>query len=217
MALSITYAPRVSLLACPFCREMFEDGERGICPHCEVPLTAFEKLPPSHEAALEEDLIPIEPQHEPLRKTDLARGKGATLGLALAGLALFFLPWVKVTLPDDASYTGFELARRLGWAWGAACAWVVLVPTVLSRESIHQLRGARVVATFLSAIPAVTVSILLARSPHRTLVPVRFEWGWPMYATLLVSLAAMVVSIRLGGRIDDLTVTRGSSRGETLH
>ena len=93
----------------------------------------------------------------------------------------------------------------------------MLVPTVLSRESIAQLRGARVIATFLSAIPAVTVAILLARAPHRDLVPVRFAWMWPMYATLLVSAAATLVSLRLGGRIDDVKVTRGSSRGKILH
>jgi hypothetical protein len=196
---------------------MFEQGEHERCPHCDVSLAAFEKLPRSHDVAVEEDLIPIEPQHEPLRMTDLRRGKGAILALALAGLALFFLPWVRVSLPDEARYTGFELARRLGWAWGAACAWVVLVPTVLSRESIAQLRGARVAATFLAAIPAVTVGILLARTPHRALVPVRFEWEWPMYATLLVSLVGTVVSLRLGGRIDDLKVSRGTSAGQTLH
>lgn len=217
MPLSITYAPAVSLLACPFCREMFEEGEGGVCPHCDVPLTAFEKLPRSAEAEIDDHGIPVEPQHEPLRMSDMRRGKGATLAMGLAGLALFFLPWVTVTLPDEARYTGFELARRLGWAWGAGCAWVVLVPTVLSRESIAQLRGARVVATFLSAIPAFTVAILLARRPHRSLVPVQIEWGWPMYATLLVSVVATVVSLRLGGRIDDLKVGRGTSDGQTLH
>ncbi len=195
---------------------MFEQSEEKVCPHCDVPLTDFAKLPRSHDA-LEDDGIPVEPQHEPLRMTDMRRGKGATLALALAGLTLFFLPWVRVTLPDEATYTGFELARRLGWAWGAACAWVVLVPTVLSRESIAQLRGARVAATFLAAIPAVTVAILLARTPHRTLVPVRFDWVWPMYATMVVSLVASIVALRLGGRMDDLKVARGTSRGQTLH
>jgi hypothetical protein len=217
MVSSIAYAPRVPLLACPFCREMFEHKERGTCPHCDVPLTAFEKLPPSYEAALEDDGIPVAPEHEPLPPRDLRRGKGAIALLAFAGLVLFFLPWVDMTLPEVTTFSGFDLARRLGWAWGAACAWVVLVPTVLSRRSIAQLRGARVIATFLAAIPAVTVAILLARAPHRGLVPVKFVWGWPMYATLLVSCAASVVSLRLGGPLDDVAVRRGSSRGQTLH
>lgn len=217
MPLSIAYAPAVSLLACPFCREMFQEEESSVCPHCDVPLTAFEKLPPSPEAATDDHGIPVEPQHEPLRMTDMRRGKGAIFALALAGLAFFFLPWVTVTLPDDARYTGFELARRLGWAWGAGCAWVVLVPTVLSRESIAQLRGARVIATFLSVIPAITVAILLSRPPHRSLVPVHVAWEWPTYATLVVSAVAALVSLRLGGAVDDLPVSRGTSSGETLH
>lgn len=196
---------------------MFERGEKDVCPHCDVALASFEKLPPSHDAALEDDGIPVEPQHEPLRMTDMRRGKGAILLLGLAGLVLLFAPWVRVTLPAPATYTGFELARRLGWAWGAGCAWVVLVPTVLSRESIAQLRGARLVATFLSAVPTITVAILLARSPHSGLIPVRYAWMWPMYATVLVSAISALVSVRLGGPIDDVKVARGTSRGHTLH
>jgi len=217
MALSIAYAPPVSLVACPFCREMFEEAERETCPHCDVRLTDFAKLPPSADAALEDDGIPVEPHHEPLPHSDLRRGKGAVLALGIAGLALFFLPWVWMTLPQTQTFTGFDLARRLGWSWGGAVAWVVLVPTVLSRRSIAQLRGARVAATFLSAVPALTVALLLARPPHSALVPVRFNWGWPMYATFAVSLASAIVSLRLGGRVDDLAVTRGTSAGQTLH
>ena len=40
---------------------------------------------------------------------------------------------------------------------------------------------------------------------------------WPMYATVLVSAISAIVSARLGGRIDDVKVTRGTSRGHTLH
>jgi len=197
---------------------MFEGGERETCPHCDVRLTEFEKLPPSAEAAaLEDDGIPVEPHHEPLPHADLRRGKGAIVALGVVGLALFFLPWVRMTLPQIESFTGFELARRLGWSWGAAVSWVVLVPTVLSRRSIAQLRGARVAATFLSLVPAVTVCLLIARPPHSALVPVQFAWGWPMYVTLAVSLASSIVSLRLGGRIDDLAVMHGTSAGQTLH
>jgi len=49
------------------------------------------------------------------------------------------------------------------------------------------------------------------------LVPVKYAWMWPMYASVLVSLVSAAVSVRLGGRIDDLKVTRGTSRGQTLH
>jgi hypothetical protein len=217
MTISLAYAPGVSLVACPFCREMFEDGERTTCPHCDVALAAFEKLPPSPEAQVDDHGIPLEPQHAPLAVTDFRRGKGPLLVLGLAGLALFFLPWVNMTLPEVTTLTGFDLARRLGWSWGAAVAWVVLVPTVLSRRSIAQLQGARVAATFLALVPAVTVAILFSRAPHRTLAPVHFSWGWPMYVTLAVSLVAGIVSVRLGGRLDDISTARGSSEGQTLH
>jgi hypothetical protein len=205
----------VPLVACPFCREMFEEGEQETCPVCGMKLTAFEKLPPSVHAAVDDDGIPVEPQHEPLRPTDLRRGKGVIGALALVGLVLFFLPWMNITIPDPTAFTGFDIARRSGWGWGPACAWVVLVPTVLSRRSIAQLRGARVIATFLSAVPAVTVSLLLGFPPHRAFF--QFTWGWPMYASLAVSLASVVASLGLGGRLDDLPVARGSSQGQVLH
>jgi hypothetical protein len=218
MTASITYARQVALVACPFCREMFQDGEHAACPVCGVKLTSFEKLPPSAEAVDVDDLgIPVEPQHEPLKKTDMGRGKGAIALLAAAGMALFFLPWVHMTMPQVVTYTGFELARRLGWAWAAPCAWTVLVPTVLSRQSIAQLRGARVIAAFLAAVPGVTSSILMARPPHSEMVAVHVSWIWPMYATVAVSVAAAIVAVRLGGSLEDVAVARGSSEGQTLH
>jgi hypothetical protein len=212
----MAYDSWVSLVACPFCHELFERGERFDCPHCDVRLADFEKVVPP-QSHLRDDDIPVAPEYEPLPPLDLRRGKGAVLALALAGIGLFFLPWVWMTLPETVTFTGYELARRLGWSWGAVCAWGVLIPTVLSRQCVAQLRGARVAATFLSAVPLVTVAILMARPPHSALVPVRFTWGWPVYATAAVSLAASMASLRLGGRIDDLRVARGTSRGNTLH
>jgi hypothetical protein len=211
---SIRYAARVSLVACPFCREMFEEGELSSCPVCGVALTAFEKLPPSIEAT--EDGVPLAPEHEPFPFSYLGRGRGPLAILAVVGVALFFLPWIQMTLPDVRSITGFDLARRLGWSWGAAVAWVVLVPTVLSRRSIAQLRGARVAAAFLALVPAVTAAILLARPPRAGIVPIRITYDWPLFATLAVSAVAFAVSVRLGGRVDDIKVSRGTSQGQAL-
>jgi hypothetical protein len=139
--------------------------------------------------------------------------------LGLAGVILFFLPWVQLTLPYIDAKSGFDLAhQRIGWLWASFVGWTVLIPTVMSRRNIVQLRGARVAAAFLSAIPAVAVGILLAKPPHGTgLVPVRYTWDWPIYAMLTVALAAIVVSVRLGGRVDDIKVARGSSRGQHVH
>jgi hypothetical protein len=209
----------MALVACPFCREMFEAGEETSCPLCGVALTEFSKLPPSHEAqALDEDDIPVAPELERLPSTYMGRGKGILALLGAAGLGLFFLPWIHMSLPYELAITGFDIARgRLGWVWASGIAWFVFLPTVLSRRSILQMRGARVAAAFLAAIPGLTVTILLARPPHGGLVPLRFSYGWPFWATLLVSIAAIAFSIRLGGRIDDIVVSRGTSKGHDLH
>lgn len=65
----------MALVACPFCREMFEQRERQACPVCGVALVSFEKLPRS-QAALSEDGIPDEPEWEPLPITSVRRGRG---------------------------------------------------------------------------------------------------------------------------------------------
>lgn len=212
------YPRAVGLLACPFCREMFEEGETKSCPVCGMALTKFENLPLSHDAMHDEGGVPLTPELEILPWTDLRRGKGPIAVLAIAGIVLFFLPWVRLTLPYIDAKSGYTLAHeRIGWLWAAFAAWVVLVPTVLSRRSIIQLRGARVAAAFLSAIPAVAIGILLARPPHGGRIPVRYTWDWPMWAMLVVSVVALAISLRLGGRADDIKVSRGTSKGQPVH
>jgi hypothetical protein len=207
----------MALVACPFCREMFEEGEETHCPVCGVQLTSFSKLPPSPEAHDEED-VPLAPEEEALPSTYMGRGKGILGALGIAGLVIFFSPWLHMSLPYELTMSGFDIARtRLGWVWAAGVAWGVLVPTVLSRRSIVQMRGARVAAAFLSAIPGLTVSILLARPPKGGIIPLKFEYGWAVWATLLVSLVAIALSVRYGGRIDDIKLSRGSSKGQDLH
>lgn len=208
----------MTLLACPFCRELFEEGEAKACPVCQMPLTKLHKLPPSHDAVYDDIGVPTAPELEPLPLTYLGRGKGPLAALGLLGLVLFFLPWVQLTMPYIASKSAFDLAHeRIGWLWACCVCWIVLVPTVLSRRSILQMRGARVAAAFLSVIPTVSIAILLARPPRGGIIPVRYTWGWPLWATLALSLAAVLLSIRLGGSIDVIDVKRGSSKGQPLH
>jgi hypothetical protein len=212
------HARRVALLACPFCREMFEQGEAKACPVCGMALAKFEDLPPSHDAMHDEAGVPLTPETQTLPWRYMGRGKGALLALAALGIAMFFLPWVRLTMPHIDTLTAFEMAHRIGWLWGAGIAWLVLVPTVMSRRTIVQLRGARVAAAFLSAVPIVSVGLLVAFPPHGVRgVPVRFTWEWPMWVTLGVALAAVAVSLRLGGRVDDISVSRGSSKGQAVH
>jgi hypothetical protein len=212
------YARRVGLLACPFCREMFEEGEAKTCPVCGMELAKLHKLPPSIDALHDEAGVPTAPEVELLPRTYLGRSKGPIALLALAGLAFFFLPWVRLTMPYIDAKSAFDLAHeRIGWLWGICAAWVVLIPTVLSRRSILQMRGARVAAAFLSAIPTVAISVLLAKPPRGGIIPVRYTWDWPMWATLAVSLLAIAFSIRLGGSVSDIRVKRGSSKGQAVH
>jgi hypothetical protein len=197
---------------------MFEEGEAKACPVCGMELTKFDKLPLSHDAAHDEGGVPTAPELETLPWTFLGRSKGPLLVLGLFGAILFFLPWVRLTSPYIDAKSGFDLAhQRIGWLWAAFVGWSVLIPTVLSRRSIVQMRGARVAAAFLAAIPAVSVGILLARPPHGAIVRVAFTWDYPIYAMLAVSLIAIGFALRLGGRIDDIKVARGTSRGRDLH
>jgi hypothetical protein len=221
----------VSLLACPFCREMSargehgergeggergERGERERCPDCGVALVPLEKLPPSADA-LHDDL-PVEPDCEVLPRAYLGRGRGLLAGFALVGLVAFFLPWVDMTMPEIMSLSGFVLAQRLGWAWGSGVAWFILVPTVLSRRTIRQMRGARVAAAFLAAVPGTTVGILLARPPHGAHgMTLHFTFGPALYVTLALSLLGFVVALLFGGRSDDIRLRRGSSAGQLVH
>jgi hypothetical protein len=197
---------------------MFEEGEAKSCPVCGMALAQLHKLPPSLDALHDEAGVPTAPEAQLLPRTYLGRGKGALAALGLAGLAFFFLPWVQLTLPYIASKSAFNLAHeRIGWLWACCAAWVVLVPTVLSRRSILEMRGARVAAAFLSAIPGVAIAILLAKPPRGGLIPVRYTWDWPMWATLAVSAVAILLSLRLGGSAQVITLRRGSSKGQTLH
>ena len=206
----------VSLLACPFCREMYENGEESLCPVCGMELAPIEKLPPSH-ALRDDDGLPETPERDPLPITYLGRSKGALAAVSFAGMVLFFLPWIDVTLPDVYHLSGFDLARARGWQWGAFVSWLVLVPIVLSRRSITQMRGARLAAAFLSSVSAVTVGIFLSFPQKGGILPVRFTYGWPFWAMLGLSIVGIFFSLRLGGRIDDMPVRRGTSVGQHVH
>lgn len=198
---------------------MFERDEAESCPICGIALRSLDKLPRAetllHE--FEDDGVPPAPEQLPFSLAYAGRGRGALVAIGIVGLVLFFLPWIHLTLPYIAELSGFDLARRLGWSWSGGVAWVVLVPTVASRRTIAQLRGARFAASFLGLIPAVTAGILATFPPHGTLFPVRFTFGWPVWGTIAVSLGAVIVGARLGGRVDVMSVPKGSSAGKILH
>lgn len=213
------------LVACPFCRELFARSEAAVCPACGLALTDIAKLPPSTEAqALERDEqdefgIPREPHHERLPFVFVGRGRGPLALISALGFGVFFAPWVDMTSPELRVLSGAALAHRAPWIWGAGVAWFVLLPLVLSRRSIFEMRGARVAAAFLSAIPALTGAILYGNPPHHRYIPIAFQWGIGLHATVALGLIALAVAVRFGGRIDDIRLERGrvAGTGQTLH
>lgn len=203
------------LVACPFCREMFEAGEARTCPECGLALQDVAKLKPAHD----EDEEPVPPHMETLPWAYLGRWRGALLLLSVLGLVAFFLPWVHERAPEIRDLSGFAFARRLSWMWAPAIAWFVMLPLVLTRRSIHAMRGARFAVGMLALIVITTVALRVARVPESTAIrPVRFEWAYGLHATLALGLAALVASLRFGGRLDDVPSREHRRRGdETLH
>ncbi len=206
------------LVACPFCRELFADGEVARCPSCELALTDVTKLPREPDEDDDDFGIPRDPYREPLPALFLGRSRGLLLLLCLLGLGAFFLPWVDMRAPELQVLSGADLAKRSGWIFSAAIGWFVLLPLVLSRRSIEAMRGARVAAAVLSAIPAVTAATLMLFPPQSKLVPLVFSWGAGIWASLFLGIAGVVVSLRFGGRLDDLPARgHGPTEAGDLH
>jgi hypothetical protein len=206
------------LVACPFCREMFEEGEAKSCPICGVGLTPLAKLPPTQDASDESWEEPVPPHMELLSWTFLGRGRAILVVLALAGLAMFFAPWVVERAPEIRTLSGFGFARRLGWIWASGIAWFVMLPLVVTRRSIYKMRGARVAVAFLAGIVLTTVAVRIGFTPASSpLRPVRFEWGFGLYGSGVVALLALGAAMTFGGRIDDLPTKERRRGNETLH
>jgi len=189
---------------------------------CGVALMPLERLPPSADALAEEPLVPVMPEDELLPWTYWRRGRGALLVLAALGLALFFVPWVRVELPDVAVHSGFDLARgRGGWLWGGATAWFVLIPLIFTRRTIYKLRGIRPIAVAFSAMTLGEIAFMVAMPPRSRYVPVEIHWLFGAYASALVSLVATGFALVLGGALPPLPVVENEASepapSRTLH
>jgi hypothetical protein len=212
-----------ALLACPFCRTMYRRGEGTSCTVCGVALVPFESLPPSADALAEEPLVAVMPEDERLPWAYFQRGRGALLLLSALGLAFFFLPWVRIELPEVAIRSGYDLARgRAGWLWGGATGWLVLLPLVWSRRTIHQLRGIRPIAIAFSAVTLGEIALMVAMPPRARYVPVEIHWAYGLYGSALVSFIATGFASVLGGSLPPLppvaeAPTRESDDARTLH
>lgn len=215
------------LRACPFCRELFVEGETEICPDCQIPVRDLADLPDSpdaerliHEEVGARQIKAIVPHAEPLPWRDLSRGRGLLCALSLLGLGAFYLPWAIQTLPESVHYNGAELAHKVRYFWGAFTAWLVLFPAVASRRTLLKMHGARPAVVMLAAMPALWCSVLLTR-PTKLLVhgvPFEYHWGPGFWATFVLSVAATFVALRFGGKLEDAPrVQKGSAAGVVLH
>jgi hypothetical protein len=219
-----------TLLACPFCRELYGDEQLTVCPHCDVPLKPLNDLPPSYEVreaeAVEWERTP--PQDRTLPWTYWQRGRGAVLILALVGLGVCFAPWIVMTKPQTLTLSAFDLSRTKGFWFGSSMVgWFVALPLVWTRRSITKLRGARVAAALFAVMPIAQVAVLAINAPSSNVIPVQYSWGWGFYASALIGLVALPFATRLGGSIDDLPADLGkelmpgappqTSDGQTLH
>ena len=226
------YGSRVAdILACPFCRELFTEGEGEECPECKIALRPLAALPPSFDALaaeVEEGEV-IAPEDRLLPWYDFRRGRGALLVVAVLGLFFFFAPWVHMTRPELVDISGYHLARgRAGWLWGGAVGWFVMIPLVWTRRTVYKMRGVRIICAFFAAMTLGEVGMMLALPPQGSrYLSVAFEWGYGLYGSGVVALLGIIFSTRFGGNLRDLSALpwlskqavadSESSAGETLH
>jgi hypothetical protein len=224
-ALEAPCDPVPTLLACPFCRELFTPSEGDQCPHCGLLLVDLEKLPPSLEArqeAAEAGLVDP-PEVEPQSWWYLGRGRGALTSLAVLGLSCFFAPWVRLERPEAVSLSGFELAKAgVPWLFGGAVGWFLLIPLVWSRRSVIELRGIRIIAATLSVMTALEACLLFYEPPLESgYYTSGLTYAWGLAVSALLSGLSLAVSARLGGSLDDLRDLPGPtgrrSASDVLH
>jgi len=142
------------------------------------------------------------PEDQPIPLTDLGRGRGALLAIAVASLLIFGLtPWVTFIAPHHQTRTGFSLASGpLGFLWGGAVAWLVSIALASSRRTIAQMRGVRAILMAFAAMTASEIAVLLAMSPGSSpRAYVAYDWAWGSYAALGVSLLGVAIAARFGG------------------
>lgn len=214
------------LMSCPFCRELYAEDEGLVCPECDLALVPLYQLPLSLEGqaeAVQLSTNPPEDQNLPL--TYLRRGRGVLSLCALLGLVLFVLPWVSLQRPDSIQLSGYDLARSSApWLFGGAVGWFVLLPLVLSRRTVNQLRGIRVIAVFFCLLSAGEVAMMLGRPPAmHHYFSVGLSYLPALYASGILAIVAAAFASRLGGSLEDLrdlpleVPPGGPVQGDPLH
>jgi hypothetical protein len=196
------------LLSCPFCRELFSEDEGKKCPECGLPLVSLASLPLSLEGRQEaQDRGDLDaPFDQRLPFFFIGRGRALLFLLAGLGLGLFFAPWASLERPEVIDLTGFDLARSgAPWLWGGAVGWFTMIPLLLSRRSVNQLRGIRVIASFFCMATVGEVALMLLNPPNDHLFfSSGLQYSWGIYASGAAALLGTSVALRLGGSTADL-------------
>lgn len=206
------------LLACPFCRELFAPNEAALCPQCEVALKPLAELPPSHDLLLDDETAHTPPEHELFAWHALGRGRGNLIVLALAGLAVFFAPWLHEQAPEIRTLSGFSFARELPWLWAAFVAWLVMLGVAASRRSIAQMRGARLAIMMMAGMVLMTViARIVLKPPSHPLIARRYHWGWGLYAAGFLALLSLRYGWTFGGSLQDMPTRQARPQSEALH
>jgi len=194
------------LLCCPFCRDLYtkDDGiER--CPDCGVDLVPFYEVAPSAETRMEQEALleQTPPEWRTLSYWDWRRGRGLLLLFAVLGLASYTLPWFSQSMPETRVLTGFQLARHhVGWLWGGAVGWFILIPLVATRRSIAAMRGVRLIAAIFASMTAAEVLVFVnVTASRQTQVLVQFAWEWGIWVSCFISALGTCVAAMFGGAI----------------
>lgn len=192
------------LLCCPFCRDLYtkDDGVER-CPDCSVDLVPFQEVAPSPETQLEQEAL-LEQTPAAWRQMaflDLSKGRGLLLLLALLGLLSYALPWFSQTLPETRVLSGFQLARtHVGWLWGGAVGWFILIPLVISRRSIAAMRGVRMISAVFASLTATEVLVFVnITSSRQSQIIVQFAWEWGIWVSCFISALGACIAVTFGG------------------
>jgi hypothetical protein len=108
-----------------------------------MPLAPVGKLPMSYEAkvALAAERAEVPPEDRTVPWTYWKRQRGALIAVAIAGLAVFFAPWVELHRPDEMILSGYDLARARGACSSAARSRLFIAALVLTRRTVYKMRG----------------------------------------------------------------------------
>lgn len=182
--------------ACPFCRIYVADVSIERCETCDVPLVSARKLGPSPEERMAWEALP--PDERPIPVSPFSHGRALLSLAALVGIVAYLMPWLEVRSPDRWILHGTDFGRKLFWPHAALAAWVVTVPTAMTRQSLGRLLASRAVLAVFALVPLMTLAVLYAKPPTHRLLNVQSTWLWGAALEVLASCVGLVAATRLG-------------------